>query len=174
MAADKTRTAGNEDCAHWGLLTEERSLSSTRTRDARTGVHARCNHDPCVTLRMSLEDCVAQPTEMSGALAVTPTAMIDYEEGNVLSHTLLKRGGGAITLFAFDEGQSLSEHTASFDPVARRRVRACARRDSHATANSLVWLANRSSGWRRWLPVQRRARRSPRPRWPSPRARSRR
>lgn len=32
--------------------------------------------------------------------------------------TLLKRAGGTITLFAFDEGQSLSEHTAPFDAVA--------------------------------------------------------
>jgi quercetin dioxygenase-like cupin family protein len=67
---------------------------------------------------MSLEDCVAPPSEMSGAVAVAPSAMVDYEEGNVISSTLIKRGGGAITLFAFDEGQSLSEHTASFDAVA--------------------------------------------------------
>ena len=61
---------------------------------------------------------MAQPTEMPGALAVAASAMAHYEEGNVISYTLLKRSGGAITLFAFDEGQSLSEHTASFDAVA--------------------------------------------------------
>ena len=55
---------------------------------------------------------------MPGAHAVVPTAMAGYEEGNVISYTLLKRSGGAMTLFAFDEGQSLSEHTASFDAVA--------------------------------------------------------
>jgi len=36
----------------------------------------------------------------------------------VVSRTLLKRAGGTITLFAFDEGQGLSEHTAPFDAVA--------------------------------------------------------
>ena len=36
----------------------------------------------------------------------------------MVSRILLKRGGGTVTLFAFDEGQSLSEHTAPFDAVA--------------------------------------------------------
>lgn len=34
------------------------------------------------------------------------------------SRTLLKRAGGTLTLFAFDKGQSLSEHTAPFDAVS--------------------------------------------------------
>jgi quercetin dioxygenase-like cupin family protein len=41
-----------------------------------------------------------------------------YQAGAVVSRILLKRGGGTVTLFAFDEGQSLSEHTAPFDAVA--------------------------------------------------------
>ena len=36
----------------------------------------------------------------------------------MVSRTLLKRGGGTVTLFAFDEGQALSEHTAPFDAIA--------------------------------------------------------
>jgi len=36
----------------------------------------------------------------------------------VVSRTLVKRAGGTITLFAFDERQSLSEHTTPFDAVA--------------------------------------------------------
>jgi quercetin dioxygenase-like cupin family protein len=40
------------------------------------------------------------------------------QEGAVVSRTLLKRAGGTLTPFAFDEGQSLSEHTAPFDAVA--------------------------------------------------------
>ena len=36
----------------------------------------------------------------------------------MVSRILLKRGGGTVTLFAFDEGQSLSEHTAPFDAIA--------------------------------------------------------
>jgi len=36
---------------------------------------------------------------------------IEYQSGSVVSKTLLKKKGGTVTLFAFDEGQELSEHT---------------------------------------------------------------
>jgi len=42
---------------------------------------------------------------------------IDYADGSVVSQTLLKKTTGNITLFAFDAGQGLSEHTAPFDAV---------------------------------------------------------
>jgi quercetin dioxygenase-like cupin family protein len=48
-----------------------------------------------------------------------PLGLAAYQEGAVVSRTLLKRAGGTITLFAFDEGQALSEHTAPFDAVAQ-------------------------------------------------------
>ncbi|MEP7365300.1 MAG: cupin domain-containing protein [Acidobacteriota bacterium] len=44
--------------------------------------------------------------------------LVDYQEGSVVSRTLVKRVTGTVTLFAFDEGQGLSEHTAAFDAVA--------------------------------------------------------
>ncbi|MGB2629780.1 MAG: cupin domain-containing protein [Candidatus Omnitrophota bacterium] len=43
------------------------------------------------------------------------TALIDYQEDSVVSKTLVDRKTGTITLFAFDRGQGLSEHTAPFD-----------------------------------------------------------
>jgi quercetin dioxygenase-like cupin family protein len=43
------------------------------------------------------------------------SALIDYAEGGVVSRTLVENPSGTITLFAFDEGQGLSEHTAPFD-----------------------------------------------------------
>jgi quercetin dioxygenase-like cupin family protein len=55
---------------------------------------------------------------MPAAAAVLPVGLTAYQDGAVVSRTLLKRAGGTITLFAFDEGQSLSEHTAPFDAVA--------------------------------------------------------
>jgi quercetin dioxygenase-like cupin family protein len=55
---------------------------------------------------------------MPPAAPVQLLGMAGYQEGAVVSRTLLKRPGGTITLFAFDEGQSLSEHTAPFDAVA--------------------------------------------------------
>ena len=55
---------------------------------------------------------------MPGAAPVRPVGLADYQEGAVVSRTLLKRAGGTVTLFAFDEGQSLSEHTTPFDALA--------------------------------------------------------
>ena len=55
---------------------------------------------------------------MPAATLLAPVALGAYQDGAVVSRTLLKRAGGTITLFAFDEGQSLSEHTAPFDAVA--------------------------------------------------------
>lgn len=42
---------------------------------------------------------------------------IEYAPGSVVSKTLIKKETGNITLFAFDRGQGLSEHTAPFDAV---------------------------------------------------------
>jgi quercetin dioxygenase-like cupin family protein len=44
--------------------------------------------------------------------------LIDYQEGAVVSRELMKGAGGTVTLFAFDSGQGLSEHTAPFDAMA--------------------------------------------------------
>ncbi|MDP2663713.1 MAG: cupin domain-containing protein [Dehalococcoidia bacterium] len=41
--------------------------------------------------------------------------LIVYQPGSVVSRTLIDKGSGTLTLFAFDEGQGLSEHTAPFD-----------------------------------------------------------
>ncbi len=41
--------------------------------------------------------------------------MLDYQEGSVVSRTLIDKKTGTITLFAFASGQGLSEHTAPFD-----------------------------------------------------------
>jgi quercetin dioxygenase-like cupin family protein len=43
--------------------------------------------------------------------------MIDYQEGSVVSRTLVKKKTGTVTLFAFDRGEGLSEHTAPFDAL---------------------------------------------------------
>jgi quercetin dioxygenase-like cupin family protein len=42
---------------------------------------------------------------------------VNYADGSVVSKTLLKKDIGNITLFSFDSGQGLSEHTAPFDAV---------------------------------------------------------
>jgi len=42
---------------------------------------------------------------------------VDYADGSVVSKTLIKKDIGNVTIFAFDVGQGLSEHTAPFDAV---------------------------------------------------------
>lgn len=45
----------------------------------------------------------------------TPTAgFVSYQEGAVVSREILRQPSGSVTLFAFDVGQGLSEHTAPF------------------------------------------------------------
>lgn len=43
--------------------------------------------------------------------------LIDYQEGSVVSREIISKKTGTVTLFAFDEGQGLSEHTAPFDAL---------------------------------------------------------
>ena len=56
--------------------------------------------------------------EMPIAEVVRVTDLVNSQEGAVVSRTLINRATGTVTLFAFDEGQGLSEHTAPFDALA--------------------------------------------------------
>jgi len=44
---------------------------------------------------------------------------VSYQSGSVVSKTLIDKKIGTLTLFAFDAGQGLSEHTAPFDAVVQ-------------------------------------------------------
>ena len=55
--------------------------------------------------------------QLEGATKYNPAEMVDYAEGSVVSRTLVKNAAGTITLFSFDEGQNLSEHSAPFDAI---------------------------------------------------------
>ncbi|MCK6622728.1 MAG: cupin domain-containing protein [Calditrichaceae bacterium] len=44
--------------------------------------------------------------------------MIEYQEGSVVSRTVIGKKSGTVTLFAFAAGQGLSEHTAPYDALA--------------------------------------------------------
>jgi len=52
---------------------------------------------------------VAQTTNLAN--------LIDYQEGSIVSRTIIDKKAGTLTLFAFDEGQGLSEHTAPYDAL---------------------------------------------------------
>ena len=43
--------------------------------------------------------------------------MVEYQDGSIVSKEIIKKESGTVTLFAFDEGQGLSEHTAPFDAL---------------------------------------------------------
>ena len=45
--------------------------------------------------------------------------LIDYTENGIVSKQIIKLKSGNITLFAFDEGQALSEHTAPYDALVQ-------------------------------------------------------
>ena len=43
--------------------------------------------------------------------------LIDYQEGSVVSRTLIDKQAGTVTVFAFDQGEGLSEHTTAYDAL---------------------------------------------------------
>jgi len=45
------------------------------------------------------------------------TDLVDYQDGAVVSREIINKKAGTVTLFAFDKGQGLSEHTAPFDAL---------------------------------------------------------
>lgn len=53
-----------------------------------------------------------------GNRAQSLAGLVDYQDGSVVSRTLLSKSAGSVTLFAFDKDQSLSEHTTPYDALA--------------------------------------------------------
>lgn len=51
------------------------------------------------------------------ARALKAADQVSYQTGAIVSKTVVSAAGGNITLFAFDEGQALSEHSAPFDAL---------------------------------------------------------
>ncbi len=49
--------------------------------------------------------------------AVEFADLVEYQEGSIVSRTLIDKSAGSVTVFAFDEGQGLSEHTVPFDAL---------------------------------------------------------
>ena len=43
--------------------------------------------------------------------------LVNYQDGSIISRTIIEKNTGTVTLFAFDEGQGLSEHKAPFDAL---------------------------------------------------------
>lgn len=53
------------------------------------------------------------------ASVATVSKLVDYQKGAVVSRAVMSGKAGTVTLFAFDEGQGLSEHTAPYDALVQ-------------------------------------------------------
>jgi quercetin dioxygenase-like cupin family protein len=58
-------------------------------------------------------------SEIRESLALRAKDLVSYQEGSIVSRTVLKRQTGNVTLFAFDDAQGLSEHTSPFDALVQ-------------------------------------------------------
>lgn len=56
---------------------------------------------------------------LAGAEVVRLGGLVNYQDGAVVSRTLVKHPTGTITAFAFDAGQGLSEHTAAYEALVQ-------------------------------------------------------
>jgi quercetin dioxygenase-like cupin family protein len=75
------------------------------------------------------------------------TDLAAYQDGSVVSRQITKADAGNITLFAFDEGQELSEHTAPYDALAHVldgevEVRISGRPFNLAAGDAIIMPAN--------------------------------
>jgi quercetin dioxygenase-like cupin family protein len=66
---------------------------------------------------MSTAPSQSHPVQMPASEVLNLVDLVSYQEGTVVSRTLLKHSTGTVTVFAFDAGQGLSEHTAAFDAL---------------------------------------------------------
>jgi quercetin dioxygenase-like cupin family protein len=58
-------------------------------------------------------------SRLSPSEAVELSDLVDYQDGSIVSRQLLKTDAGSVTLFAFDAGEQLSEHTTPFDALVQ-------------------------------------------------------
>ena len=73
--------------------------------------------------------------------------VVAYQKGAIVSRTLIKRKSGSLTVFAFDEGQELSEHSVPYDALVlvldgEAHITVAGRRHVVATGSALLMLAD--------------------------------
>ena len=56
---------------------------------------------------------------MDNSKVVNVSKMVDYQDGSVVSRTVIDKDTGTVTFFAFDKGEGLSEHTAPYDALVQ-------------------------------------------------------
>lgn len=60
-----------------------------------------------------------KPKGLNGAEIARTSELVNYQDGSIVSREIVKKPTGNVTIFAFDEGQGLSEHTAPFDALVQ-------------------------------------------------------
>ena len=53
------------------------------------------------------------------SVVINVEELLDYQEGAVVSREIIRKETGTVTIFAFDKGEGLSEHTAPFDAMVQ-------------------------------------------------------
>jgi len=65
------------------------------------------------------QDAEPKPKGLPGAQAARAAELVSYQDGAIVSREIVKKPAGSVTIFAFDEGQGLSEHTTPFDALVQ-------------------------------------------------------
>ena len=73
--------------------------------------------------------------------------LVNYQDGSVVSRQITKADAGNVTLFAFDQDQELSEHTAPFDALAHvldgnAEIRISGKAFNLSTGDAIIMPAN--------------------------------
>ncbi|MFA5275612.1 MAG: cupin domain-containing protein [Candidatus Omnitrophota bacterium] len=75
-------------------------------------------------------------------------SLLDYQDGSVVSKEVIRKEKGTVTLFAFDKGQGLSEHTAPFDALVyifdgKAEITIAGKRHSLKAGETIIMPANK-------------------------------
>ena len=103
---------------------------------------------PVVESANSPERARSRNVEIAAAEVARLAELANYQNGSVVSRILVRREKGNVTLFASDEGQELSEHTAPFDALVyvlegTTEIRIAAQTFSLSAGDVVLMPANR-------------------------------
>jgi len=90
--------------------------------------------DNCDDNKSVLDACMGKSQKL--------VSLVEYAVDSIVSKTILDKPAGTITLFAFDRGQKLSEHTAPYDAVVQvidgRALLTIGGKDVEASAGEII------------------------------------
>jgi quercetin dioxygenase-like cupin family protein len=70
-------------------------------------------------MESAMSEKTAKTDKIAAGKAVDLAGLVAYAEGAIVSRTIAENKAGTLTLFAFDAGQGLSEHSAPFDAIVQ-------------------------------------------------------